>query len=263
MLNKKNKLSTTNSLIGLLIVLNLVLGNFSQPVRAEQTEKTNSNYGIPTHRRDGGSRSSSENCITNSRNLVALIPNNILASTASASPKLFFYVPEISKEKTIEFVLRDQQDKLIYEAFLTTSGKGIITLEIPANLQSNLLKAEQNYHWYLSMICDSQQRSRDVVVEGLMRQAALDPATKKELNSSNSVEKAALYQEKGFWYDALSVLAENQDSPGEQALVAAKWSEVLESVGLGELASEPFVDSELVKNSASSESTQDGLSSEF
>jgi hypothetical protein len=256
MLNKKNRLRTTNSLIGLLVVLNLILGNFSQPVRAEETEKINSNYGIPAHRRDGGSRGSNDNCIANNRNLVALIPKNIVARNVSTSPKLFFYVPEVSKERTIEFVLRDQQDKLMYEAFLTTSGKGIITLEIPADVQSNLLKAEQNYHWYLSMICDSQQRSRDVVVEGWMRQTAIDPATKKELNSSNSVEKADLYQEKGFWYDALSVLAENLDSPKKQAIVAAKWSELLESVGLGELVSEPFVDSELVKNSASFESTQ-------
>jgi Domain of Unknown Function (DUF928) len=248
MLNKTRKLRISNSLIGLLVVLNLVLGNFSQLVRAEETKETNSNYGIPTHRRDGGSRGSSDDCIINNRDLAALIPKNVVASTVSASPKLFFYVPEISKEKTIEFVLRDQQDQLMYEAFVTTRGKGIITLEIPADVKTNLLKAEHNYHWYLSIICDSQQRSRDVVVEGLMHQTVLDSATKKELNSSNTVEKATLYQEKGFWYDALSVLAENLNTPKEQAMVTAKWSELLESVGLGELDSEPFVDSKLIKN---------------
>ena len=244
-------LGNTIRFVGLLIILNLALGSFPEVSRANETESSSSNYGMPTHRRDGGSRGDDNNCIAENRNLVALIPENTVAVTASASPQLFFYVPKTNKQQTLEFVLRDERDRLIYEAFLTTEGQGIISVEIPNDVESNLLQANQNYHWYLSMICNPQQRSRDLVVEGWMRQAAIDPAIETQLESLNVVEKADLYHEQGFWHDALSILVEEKNKPGKTALVTDKWSELLESVGLGDIATEPMIDTSLIEDSAS------------
>ena len=257
MLNTKLKLGKFSSFLDLLVILNLVLVSFAYPAKADRktgtTKIVHSDYGLPTHRRDAGSRSSRDNCITDAdgRNLIALIPEKTVGINASAAPKLFFYVPKIKKQKTLEFVLRNEQDELIYETFLTTEGKGIMSVEVPADVRSNSLEAAQNYHWYLSMICNSQQRSRDVVVEGWMRQEAIDFATQQELNAANSIEQAELYYEQGFWYDALSILVENQDSSVQQPIIRAKWLELLSSVGLAELASEPFIASELIETSAS------------
>lgn len=250
----KLKLGKISGFLNLLVLLNFVVISYAHSAQAEETTRktktVNSDYGLPTHRRDGGSRGNRDNCITedaDSRNLIALIPENTVGINASASPKLFFYVPKINNQKTLEFVLRNEQDELMYEAFLTTEGEGIVSVEVPADVHSNFLEAEQNYHWYLSMICDSQQRSRDVVVEGWMRQEAIDSTTKQEINSADSVAKAELYQEQGFWYDALAVLAETQNSSAQQPMIRSKWSELLDSVGLAELSSEPFIESELIK----------------
>ena len=256
MLNIKYISSKFNSLLHLLLVFNFLLLSFANSARAEQkSEKVktaSSDFGLPTHRRDGGSRSSRENCFDNSKNpnLMALIPDKIMGINASATPKLFFYVPEVKKQETLEFVLRNEQDELVYEAFLSTEGDGIMSVEVPSDVSSNLLKTDQNYHWYLSMICDHQQRSRDIVVEGWMRQESIDLATQEQLNIASSTEQAEVYNEQGFWYDALSVLAESQDSPREQPMVRQKWSELLKSVGLEEFASKPFVETELIESSA-------------
>lgn len=244
--------------IGLLIISNLIIFNYANSAIAEQKKdsdkKANSNYGLPTHRRDGGSRSNGGNCVadTENRNLVALIPDRSIGINASASPKLFFYVPEINQPKTLEFVLRNEQDEFMYEAFLTTAGKGVMSVEIPADLKSNQLETEQNYHWYLSMICHPQQRSRDVVVEGWMRQEEVDLAIKQKLNSTNPIVQAEIYQEQGFWYDALAVLASEQSSNAEKPIVKAKWTELLKSIGLSELATAPFIETEMIETSASS-----------
>jgi hypothetical protein len=253
MFNIKHMTSKFISLYGLLLVLNFILLSLVNPAIAEQKEdkgKTdNSDFGLPTHRRDGGSRGSRDNCIADAKNqnLIALIPEDTIGVNASASPKLFFYVPEVNHQKTLEFVLRNEQDELIYEAFISTEGNGIMSVEVPADVHSNYLAAEQNYHWYLSMICDTQQRSRDLVVEGWMRQETIDLTTKEKLNMANPIEQAEVYYEQGFWYDALSVLAENQDSVSEQSLVRQKWSEMLDSVGLKELAVEPFIKTNIVE----------------
>ena len=253
MLNIKFTLSRFSSFLSILILLNVVLVGFANSAVAEQkkekTKATSSNYGLPTHRRDGGSRGSGDNCVASADyNLVALIPDKTVGISASASPKLFFYVPEVTNQKTLEFVLRNEQDELMYEAYLATEGKGIMSVEVPEHVRSNVLETEQNYHWYLSMICDNRQRSRDIVVEGWMRQEAMDFATSQQLNSASPVEKAEVYSDRGFWYDALSVLAENQDSVAEQSMVREKWSELLQSVGLEQLASEPFIKTKLIKN---------------
>ncbi|MGL5941302.1 MAG: DUF928 domain-containing protein [Waterburya sp.] len=237
-------------------MVNLILIGFTNQATAEgatsNSKKANSNYGLPTHRRDGGSRGSGDNCVStaDNRNLIALIPEKNIGINASESPQLFFYVPQINKQKTIEFVVRNEQDELVYEAFLSTKGQGIMNVAIPADMNSNLLKKEQNYHWYFSLICNPQQRSRDIVLEGWLRQEAIDFASQQELNSATVIEQAEFYHQQGFWYDALAVLAKSQI---EQPLIKAKWSELLQSVGLAEVATEPFISSELIKDSVISQ----------
>ena len=255
MLITKFLLNKLSSVLGIVIVFNLGLNSYDAIANAETTNSDNINNGMPTYRRDGGSRSNQENCVANnSHNLVAIIPENTVVLTASASPKLFFYIPETNQSKTLEFVLRNQADQLIYEAFLTTNGRGIITVEVPAEVQANLLKEKQNYHWYLSMICNSQQRSQDIVVEGWMRPETINSATKKQLAAANTVEQADLYHQQGLWHDALSVLVENKNA--NSVSVEAKWTELLESVGLSALANRPFIKSNLIEESKGSEITE-------
>ena len=258
MFNSRHISSKFTSLLGLSLVLNLLLLTSTNSAIAEQKgEKVKtviSDFGLPTHRRDGGSRGSRDRCVANAenQNLMALIPEQTVGINASTSPKLFFYVPGVKNQRILEFILRNEQDELMYEAFLSTEGDGIMTVEIPEDVSSNLLHTDQNYHWYLSLICDRQQRSRDIVVEGWMRQESIDTATQKQLDIASSPEQAAVYHEQGFWYDALSVLAESPDSSEEKPLVRQKWSEMLESVGLEEFASKPFVETELIESSLDS-----------
>ena len=236
-----------------LIVLNLILFSSINPAIAEQTkskfETVDSDFGLPTHRRDGGSRGSRDNCVASAenQNLTALIPEEIVRVNMYATPKLFFYVPEITDRQTLEFVLRNERDELVYEAFLSTKGKGIVGIEIPATLRSNLLETEQDYRWYLSMICNDRQRSRDIVVEGWMRQEQIAPAFQEQLNTASSIELAELYSDRGFWYDALSVLA--PQSAAEAPMARQKWREMLETIGLKTLAAKPFVETELLGES--------------
>lgn len=246
--------------LSLTLISNLIYLGLTNPATAkpkstesaESAETRASDFGLPTHRRDGGSRSSRDSCVANTENinLMALIPQKTVGMNAAASPKLFFYVPELKNSSTLEFVLRNEQDQLIYETFLSTEGNGIISIKVPAEIKSNLLKPNHNYHWYLSMICNNQERSRDIVVEGWMRQGRLNLATQQQLNKASSLEKAEVYRQQGFWFDALSALTEDPTSVAEETMIRQKWSEMLVSVGLENLASKPFIDTKLLENSA-------------
>jgi hypothetical protein len=247
----KPMLKKINYFICLLIVGNLASSFL--PTAAKAETESGMNNGMPTYRRDGGSRGPEEQCVVGeSQNMVAIIPENPVSLTASTSPKLFFYIPKTEGEKTLEFVLRNEQDRLMYEAFLTANGSGIISVEIPAEVQAKLLEKKQDYHWYLSMICNAEQRSQDLVVEGWMRPSEIAPNIKQKLAEADVVEQAELYHQQGLWHDALSVLASGKYTHA----VANKWSKLLKSVGLGELASEPFVSSTLIDESQENEITE-------
>ncbi|MGL5076901.1 MAG: hypothetical protein ACRDBG_13900, partial [Waterburya sp.] len=69
-----------NNFLSILILVNLIAIGFANQATAEgittNSKKANSNYGLPTHRRDGGSRGSGNDCLSaaDNRNLIALIP---------------------------------------------------------------------------------------------------------------------------------------------------------------------------------------------
>ena len=245
MLNRQNK---TNKFIG-ICSLAITIWGWGNLVAIAETQKiaqtnnnsaTSANYGLPSHRRDGGTRG---NCIAGGDNLIALIPDKEINVTASIAPKIFFYVPKTTEQKTIEFVVRDQQDQLIHEAFLQTTGQaGIMNVEIPQNISNDLETSDSKYHWYLSMICDSQKRSRDLVLEGWIGYVELDNSVKQKLESSSPAEQADLYQQQGVWYDALSVVAEDSYQVMNPN-ATEKWAQMLEEIGLSELSTQPFIDS--------------------
>ncbi|MDJ0900386.1 MAG: DUF928 domain-containing protein [Xenococcus sp. MO_188.B8] len=250
MINIKIKSNKVISICSLAIALNWGLGSLIATAQAQEVTQANSskitaNDGLPFHRRDGGTRAG--NCITNGNNLIALIPNKSVNVTASITPKLFFYLPATKQQKTIEFVLRNQNDQLVHEVFLqTTAEEGIMNVEIPQDISKDLEQSDSSYHWYLSMICDDQKRSHDLVLEGWIEHVELQHAVKQKLKNSSPVEQAELYQQEGVWYDALSVLAANSSQVIDHSAIS-KWSQMLDFIGLSELSEQPFIDSEVIK----------------
>jgi len=253
MLNKKIKI---NRIIGICSFAITIwgwgsLGAIAQTQNIAQASRSNNtssnNHGLPNYREAGGSRGT---CIANGNNLIALIPENPANNvniTASNNPKLFFYVPETTEQKTIEFVLRDQNDQLVHEVFLQTTGQeGIINVEIPQDISQSLGQSDSNYHWYLSMICDDQKRARDLVLEGWIGYIELDNSVKQKLENFSPTEKANFYQQKGIWYDALSVVAEDTNQIIDSSSTE-KWSEMLDSIGLSKLSAQPFIDGKVIE----------------
>ena len=256
MLFRELKFGKLTTFIGLGIALNLGWFGFPSLVQAEGTNfasrknKINVNKkevsrrrnrgGLPVHRVGGGSRG---NCVADQGQLMALVPENSVGLTASTTPQLFFYVPETTQTHLIEFVVRNQQDELVYETLLkTTDRAGIIALELPAKLQQAALNTNENYHWYLSMICNQQKRSHDIVVEGWLRRIEMEPAISQKLQNANPLEKANLYQQQGIWHDALSVVAQAQKTSSYPGSAQAKWTELLDALGLKELANQPLIE---------------------
>lgn len=203
-------------------------------------ESTNASYeGLPSNRRDGGSRG---NCIANGKDFVALVPDRPVNKTASISPQLLFYVPQTEEPKQIEFILRNREDQAVHKKLIQTTGQGgIMSVTIPEQIKENSREYYGDYHWYLSLICDSKQRSKDVVLEGWIEYVELNNSVKERINLSNSIRKSNLLQQEGIWYDALSVLAEQKKLDSDLVAIQTEWSRMLKSIDLLDLSSESLI----------------------
>lgn len=194
--------------------------------------------GLPGRRVGGGTRGE---VALAGKPLTALIPANYLGLTIAAYPTFFFYVPPTSKSHLVEFVLRDQDDRQVYESTFMTTGGGVIGFNLPEFAAIKPLELGQNYRWYFSVIPDPNNRAADVSVEGWVQRIELNPILANKLAKATPLERATLYAQAGIWQDALMTVAELSRSQPTDAAVTAKWAQLLQSIGLPKIAQEPLV----------------------
>ncbi len=247
MLISRSKISQIVCLTGITLALDLLFFSNHWVIQAKPAKHQTSSYkGLPSNRRDGGSRG---DCIPNDENFIALVPEQSVSATASASPQIFFYAPPTEEPKIIEFVLRNNKDQLVHETFIQTTGQsGIMNVVVPEPTQKGSEKLQGNYHWYLSMICDPRERSRDIVLEGAIEYRQLNQSLQEKINLSTFVEKINLLQQQGIWYDALSLLAQSRQLESNLLSLKEEWLRLLDSIGLEELASEPLIEGKEIPN---------------
>ncbi|PZV26897.1 MAG: hypothetical protein DCF12_07350 [Snowella sp.] len=232
-------------LLVLLGVSSMVGGFLSQGVYAQTSEDApiapdrrkpggsrpdSDSIEAPMRRKPGGSRDllSNNSCRFDPQELTALIPESLKGATTSASPTLFFAVPPISAKTSIEFVLRDANDQLVYER--TVSGLGQAGI-LPMTLPPNTLSPSQDYHWYLSIICNNRDRAYDLVVEGFVQRLTLDLNQK---TNADPADRIKFYQTQNLWQDQLAFLVElKRDRPTDPE-VTNLWKQTLKSVNLDE-----------------------------
>lgn len=197
-----------------------------------------SNRGAPGTRQGGATRGG---CSTSDRTLTALVPANNLGTTTSQYPVIFFYVPPTSAD-VLELSLLDENDNEVYQKNLTPNKTGGIASINFASLPGlKPLEVGKSYHWYLSIVCNAQDRSADIFVDGWVQRIKPDPALQSSLQQVSVSDRASLYAVNGIWYDSLTTLFENRKaSPNNSALVN-EWADLLDSVGLDKIAREPLV----------------------
>jgi hypothetical protein len=140
----------------------------------------------------------------------------------------------------VEFVLRDANDKEVYtttyrlakSANGVVGAPGVMGLTIPAFANLSPLEIGQQYHWELTLICNSQDRSYDMVVGGKIKRVALDPILARRVQLATPQQRVALYAKAGLWHEALSTIVELQRDRPNDANLAATWDNLLESEGM-------------------------------
>jgi hypothetical protein len=208
------------------------------PIMAIAQEYVPPVEGLPGRRQGGGTRG---DCLPSDASLIALMPNSNFGQTLEDYPTFYWYVPEVAAEAA-EFVLLDENDNEIYIAeYQLSNQSGIISLSLPATAGLPPLEVGQDYHWYFSLICDRLDRSGDLFTEGWVRRIS-DPSLAQQASQLSALDQATLYAESGIWYEALDILAGLRRDRPTDPQVSQGWTTLLNSVGLGELIDQPFIE---------------------
>lgn len=168
-------------------------------------------------------------------------PESVLGLTIAEYPTFWFYVPYSPDAlHSAEFVLLDDKDNYVYKTTLTLSQTpGVVSFRLPSTAEA--LEIGKSYRWYFLIPCDPQNLSRSVFVNGWVQRVAPSPALMSQLETATPRECVALYAAAGIWHEAQTILAELRRTEPEDAAIAADWSNLLQSIGLEELAQKPIV----------------------
>ncbi len=207
--------------------------------------KAPDDVGLPGRRVGGGTRGPA--CLQGRLpQLVALLPSNNIGYTTEAFPRFFWYMPT-TETKTAEFTLysvgaQRQRRDVVYRATFETSGTpGIASLKLPRGATLPALKAGQYYTWTISVICNSEDRERDISVSGWVRYVPPEADLARQLAAASESDRLQLYAENGYWFDLVAALAKMRtDSPRDEA-IAEQWSDLLRSQGLSRVANQRII----------------------
>ena len=168
-----------------------------------------------------------------------LMPATNYGLTVAEHPTFFVYVPQTAAQKAF-FSVQDENKNHHYQTILPITGKpGVISFKLPSDAPA--LKIGNNYKWSFILMCGNALRPDSPGVEGRIRRMQPNPALIGQLENAVPLKRAAIYGSVGIWYDTLAVLAELRRSQPDDLTLAATWEELLKSVELDAIATEPLI----------------------
>lgn len=218
------------------------------PLLAQKTPPPPDN-GAPTQREGAATRGP---CIQKgNKRLTALMPlvqypersqepNNgvVLGKTAASRPSFWFYVPyTLNSDHPVDFVLRDEAGKEIFQASLKSSEAkpGVVGFQLPATVPG--LEVGKRYQWFFSVYCTPEV---PIMVTGWVERVELNPSLLTELQQATPREQVALYQKANLWHEAITILAQLRRQKPDDDNLKAEWLDLLQSIGLKAIAPEPL-----------------------
>ena len=153
-----------------------------------------------------------------------------LALTVSDYPTFWFYVPKELKDiEFAEFMMQNERDEDVLEnpikVYLKTSG--IVSFKLPS--REDPLEVNKPYHWYFSVLCDSERPSRNPSIDGWIERVQLE-TSREELAAVTPRGRFELYASKDIWHETLEFLAEQRCRYRQNPLYVEYWDAILQAV---------------------------------
>lgn len=186
--------------------------------------------GAPASRVGGGSRGSgAANFVLN-----VLAPDHT-GLTTQAQPTLYWYASGPSIAKVEVTVIAEVAELPVLSQNINVTSGGVQSFDLAKHGVS--LKPDTEYEWFVSVIPDPTQRSKDVTSGGTIKRVVSDPAVQARAAAAGERQAPMIYAEAGLWYDAIDALSRLIELHPGDAELHAQRAALLDQVGLPAAAS--------------------------
>ncbi|XWK88912.1 MAG: DUF928 domain-containing protein [Phormidium sp.] len=164
---------------------------------------------------------------TSKTTLTALAPQKYIGQTVSTRPTFAWFVPD-SQSYKMEFTLYESTSgdriKLI-EKIKLDSSPGIMKLSLPESIPD--LTVGKTYLWQVALLCNENYPSSDLITKAELEVVPLPMNVKTSLDAvKDPLQRADIYANSGFWYDALSEALKADNTPQSRATVSTLLEEL-------------------------------------
>lgn len=168
--------------------------------------------------------------------MLAVMPDSFFGKTVEARPTVMVYVPASNASEAV-FSLKDEMKSSVYEMTVPIPASGgIVAVKLP--LDAPELVLNQNYQWYLALKIDGAIKPASPFVDGWVRRVVPN-SEMAVLEDKSAIAEIEELGSNGIWYDTAAKLAALRVAQNDEA-ISEHWYELLESVGLAELAAAPI-----------------------
>lgn len=163
---------------------------------------------------------------------VILVPQNHVGQTTSGYPTFFWHVSDPNLRTMVFSLKKAGETQAIFTQQLEVDKPGIVQMKMPKEQQE--LVVGQDYLWSISFACKLDgQKMKKIVVEAGIRRVAPTAELTRQLNGATSPQqKARVYAQQGYWYNALEVLAAASTADPNNKAVYEDILSLLDQVGL-------------------------------
>ena len=156
--------------------------------------------------------------------------------TTLAQPTLYWYASGPSTTSVEVTVIAEVAEAPLLVKNLAATPGGMLSIDLAK--QGVTLKPDTEYEWFVSVVPDPEQRSKDVTSGGTIRRVAPDPAVTARVSAAGARDVPRIYAEAGLWYDAIDALSRLIEGAPGDAELRAQRAALLDQVGLPDAASQ-------------------------
>ena len=171
--------------------------------------------------------------------LIALLPQSFYGTTVSERPTILVYIPASNAEEAV-FSLKNEAGNMQHQMTIPIAGKtGVIAVKLPANAPA--LAVGKNYQWLLAVKVDGQLSPSTPYVDGWIQRIQPSADLARAMQHKDALKRAEALGKNGVWYDCVATLAALHTAQPTDAELTKQWKELLSSVGLKALVTDPLV----------------------
>ncbi len=150
---------------------------------------------------DGGSRGIGEKLPS----IYVLAPQHVALTTQPQPALYWFQTGPAASEFELTVTEPKKARPLLSLRAASKQEQGIHSVSLAR--QKITLEPRTSYQWSVALIPDPANRSKDVIASGIIQRVEAPAALAAKLEKAEPADRAALYAEAGYWYDALQSIS--------------------------------------------------------